>query len=145
MTCPVLESSQPKSVTLFCDGASRGNPGPGAYGFVLFENETLIYEQGQTLGHVTNNVAEYQGLIAGLKKCLEIGVAELIVKSDSELMVRQLNGSYKVKSPLILPLYGEAKTLLRQFRKVNVSHVRREENKLADAAANRALDAAVSD
>lgn len=125
---------------LFCDGASRGNPGPGAYGYVLYQNETVIFEEGQLLGEVTNNIAEYQGLIRGLEAALKHGATSIVVKSDSELMVRQLNGIYKVRTPHILTLFQQAKTLLENFKKIEILHIRREQNKRADALCNQALD-----
>jgi ribonuclease HI len=137
---PTLPPSNLNSLTLFCDGASRGNPGPGAYGFVVFSGSEIVARSGACLGTVTNNVAEYQGLVNGLKRCLELGAREITVKSDSELLVRQLNGQYKVKAPQLKVLFDEARTLLQQFKKTSVSHVRREENSLADALANEALD-----
>lgn len=127
---------------LFCDGASRGNPGAGAYGYVVLSDGDILLQGAAVLGTVTNNEAEYQGLIEGLKACATNGVTELTVKSDSELMVRQLNGQYKVKSPNLFARFDEAKKLLTKFKIVKVTHVRREENKLADALANRALDEA---
>ena len=127
-------------MVLFCDGASRGNPGPGAYGFVLYHNEDVVFEDGQKLGQVTNNIAEYTGLIRGLEAALKHGASSITVKSDSELMVRQLNGIYKVKTPHILVLFQEARALLQQFKKTQILHVRREENKRADSLCNRALD-----
>jgi ribonuclease HI len=135
-----LPQSKFTSLTLFCDGASRGNPGPGSYGFVVFSDGEIVDQQGARLGTVTNNVAEYQGLVSGLKRCLELGAAEITVKSDSELLVRQLNGQYKVKAPQLKILFDEAKGLLHRFKKTSISHVRREENSLADALANEALD-----
>jgi ribonuclease HI len=129
-----------KSMVLFCDGASRGNPGPGAYGYVLYQDETVVFEEGQKLGQVTNNVAEYQGLIRGLEAALKHGASSLTVKSDSELMVRQLNGIYKVKTPHIRALFEEASKLLQQFSHTQILHIRREQNKRADALCNRALD-----
>jgi ribonuclease HI len=125
---------------LYCDGASRGNPGAGAYGYVILEHGQVIAERAEILGTVTNNVAEYQGLLEGVKECVSLGAKELVVKSDSELMVRQLNGVYKVKSPHLIPLFETARGLLKQIPQVKVLHVRREENKLADALANKALD-----
>lgn len=125
---------------LFCDGASRGNPGPGAYGFVVYDGTEIIAEKGERIGVVTNNIAEYQGLVQGLARCLELGATELTVKSDSELLVRQLNGIYRVKSPQLLPLFEKARTLLRKFKDVEVLHVRRNENSYADALCNQALD-----
>lgn len=126
--------------TLFCDGASRGNPGPAAYGFVIYQNNAVVFEEGKRLGSTTNNVAEYQALIHGLKAAIKHGAQNLTVKSDSELMVRQLNGIYKVRTPHIIPLFQEAKELLSNFSSVEVLHVRREENKRADALCNQALD-----
>jgi len=128
------------TLTLFCDGASRGNPGPGAYGFVLYQDESVVFEDGQKLGLVTNNIAEYQGLIKGLQAALKHGASHVVVKSDSELMVRQLNGIYKVRAPHIIQLFQEDKTLLNQFSSSQILHIRREENKRADALCNQALD-----
>lgn len=129
-----------KHVTLFCDGASRGNPGPGSYGFVIFENGVAIAEEGKTLGSVTNNVAEYEGVLQGLRKCLEIQAAEVVLKSDSQVLVRQLTGQYKIKAPHLKVLAQEATALLKQFKKVQILHIPREENKHADKLANAALD-----
>lgn len=127
-------------VELFCDGASRGNPGAGSYGFVILQEGEIVSQSGAVLGVVTNNVAEYQGLLEGLKACQKLGAESVVVKSDSELMVRQLNGQYKVRTPHLLPLFTEAVKLLKSFPEYKVTHVRREENKLADALANQALD-----
>jgi len=129
-----------KHFTLFCDGASRGNPGPGAYGYALLENEDIVFQEGATLGVVTNNVAEYEGLLKGLEKSLELGATSLIIKSDSQLLVRQLLGQYKVRAPHIIPLVDKAKGLLRQFKKIEIFHIPREENGLADSLCNEALD-----
>ncbi len=126
---------------LFCDGASRGNPGPGAYGFVLYQDALVVFEEGQCLGEVTNNIAEYRAMIRGLEAALKHGATDIIVKSDSELMVRQLNGIYKVKTPHILTLFQEAQALLRKFSSTKIQHIRREENRRADALCNQALDA----
>ena len=125
---------------LFCDGASRGNPGPGAYGFVILDGKEIIAKRGAVLGFVTNNIAEYQGLVRGLEKCLELGAKVITVKSDSELLVRQLNGQYKVRSPQLLPLFQTAKTLLGRFESALIQHIPRDENSLADALCNEALD-----
>jgi len=126
--------------TLFCDGASRGNPGPGAYGYAILENEDIVFQEGATMGVVTNNVAEYEGLLKGLEKSLELGATSLIIKSDSQLLVRQLLGQYKVRAPHIIPLVDKAKRLLRQFKKTVLIHIPREENGLADSLCNEALD-----
>ncbi len=127
-------------LTLFCDGASRGNPGPASYGFVLLDGDKVVWEEGGVLGIQTNNVAEYTGLIRGLEKCLLLGGTQLTVKTDSQLMVRQISGQYKMKSPHLQPLLKRVKELLRELEQVEVLHIPREENKLADALANEALD-----
>lgn len=129
-----------KHFTLFCDGASRGNPGPGAYGYAILENEDIVFQEGATMGVVTNNVAEYEGLLKGLEKSIELGATSLIIKSDSQLLVRQLLGQYKVRAPHIIPLVDKAKRLLRQFKKTEIIHIPREENGLADSLCNEALD-----
>jgi ribonuclease HI len=129
-----------KKMVLFCDGASRGNPGPGSYGFVIYDGGKIVAQHGACLGVVTNNVAEYSGLVQGLKKCLELGASEVTIKADSQLIIRQLQGQYKVRAPQLLGLYEEAREFLRQFRRTELVHVPREENKLADALANQALD-----
>lgn len=130
-----------KHLILYCDGASRGNPGPGAYGFVIFQDKEVVFSEGGRMGTVTNNVAEYEGLLKGLEKSLELGATQITVRSDSQLMVRQLNGQYKVKAPHIIPLVQKAVRLLGQFKKVEITHIPREENSLADALCNQALDA----
>lgn len=127
-------------MVLFCDGASRGNPGPGAFGYVIWEDNQLVAEEGGRLGNVTNNVAEYEGLIRGLQKSLELGAKEITVKSDSELLVRQLSGLYRVRAPHLLPLFDKAKKALGCFETVSIVHVSREKNKDADRMANLALN-----
>lgn len=128
--------------TLFSDGGSRGNPGPAAYGAVLLaEDGTVLREISAFLGVTTNNVAEWSGLLAGLEAALELGVDEINVRLDSELVVRQLSGAYRVKQEHLIPLHAKAKALLRRFSRSHVSHVRREQNKEADALLNQVLDA----
>lgn len=128
---------------LFTDGGARGNPGPAAYGYVLEDTDgTVLDARGEAIGVATNNVAEYSGLVAGLTKAVELGVAELEVVSDSELMVRQMTGDYRVKNEGLKPLFQEASWLERKIRKVSYRAVRREHNKLADQLVNEALDAA---
>lgn len=129
-----------RKLTLFCDGASRGNPGPSSYGFVIYENENIVAEVGRKIGPTTNNVAEYEGVINGLEKCHELHATEVVIKSDSQLLVRQLKGEYKVKAPHLLPLVERAQKLLKTFEKVQFLHIPREENKTADRLANWALD-----
>jgi ribonuclease HI len=126
---------------LHCDGASRGNPGPAGAGVVLHDPQGhLQVNRGRYLGETTNNVAEYQALLLGLAEARRLGVKKLQVLADSELMVRQLNGRYRVKSPHLIPLWRQALESLQQFDAYTVAHVPREENRLADAAANRAID-----
>ena len=128
--------------TLFADGGSRGNPGPAASGAVLFdEGGEVLREVGTYLGTATNNVAEWTGLITGLEAALELGVDDLAVRLDSELVVRQIDGQYRVKNAALIPLHAKAKSLLRRFARVDVQHVRRKDNAAADALVNQVLDA----
>jgi ribonuclease HI len=123
------------------DGASRGNPGPASYAVVMRDpNGKIILELGKKLGRDTNNVAEYYALLAALDYAATHNIHALRVRSDSELLVRQMQGRYKVKSPDLKPLYERASKLARQFEYFVVEHVRRESNREADALANLALD-----
>jgi ribonuclease HI len=127
--------------TLFADGGSRGNPGPAALGARLVDgNGTVLRDIAEYLGVTTNNVAEWSALIAGLQAALDLGIRELDVRLDSELVVRQLSGQYRVKHPALQPLHAKATSLLRRFEHVDVAHVRRKQNAEADALVNRALD-----
>lgn len=121
------------------DGASRGNPGPSAFG-VLFEVEGRQDELLGYLGKGTNNVAEYMGLIAALSYATHLGLDSLDVRADSELLVRQVNGAYKVKAPHLLPLFLHILKLRRNLAKFSIRHVLRGENSAADGLANRAID-----
>ena len=126
---------------LHCDGASRGNPGPAGAGIVLFDPQGRLQTQtGRYLGETTNNVAEYQALLLGLAEALRLGVKKLRVLADSELIVKQLTGRYRVKSPHLIPLWRKALNALKKFESWAIAHVPREENHLADEAANRAID-----
>ncbi len=128
---------------LFTDGGARGNPGPAAYGFVLeAEDGTVLAAEGRAIGTATNNVAEYSGLVAGLRRALELHVPELEVVSDSELMVKQMRGEYRVKNEALRSLFVEANAVARKLGKVEYRHVRRAHNELADRLVNEALDAA---
>ena len=128
---------------LFTDGGSRGNPGPAAYAFVLeAEDGTVLDARGESIGVATNNVAEYSALVAGLERAVEVGVDELEVVSDSELMVKQMRGEYKVKNRALQDLFLDASRLGRKIRRVTYTAVRREHNELADRLLNDALDAA---
>ena len=127
---------------LSTDGGARGNPGPAAYGYVLeTEDGTVLAAHGEAIGRATNNVAEYRGLVAGLEKAAELGVDELEVVSDSELLVKQMAGEYRVKNEALKALWEEASVLEQRFRKVRYTAVRRAHNELADRLVNEALDA----
>ena len=129
---------------LYTDGGARGNPGPAAYGYVLeAEDGTVLDARGVAIGVATNNVAEYRGLVAGLARALELSVPEVEVRSDSELLVKQMNGVYRVKNEALRELSLEASRLARRLDRVAYVHVRRDENELADRLVNEALDAAV--
>jgi len=128
--------------TMFADGGSRGNPGPAASGAVLFdEGGAVLREVGTYLGVATNNVAEWTGLVTGLEAALELGVDDLAVRLDSELVVKQISGAYRVKNEGLIPLHAKAKVLLRKFARVDVRHVPRKQNAAADALVNQVLDA----
>ena len=126
---------------LYSDGAARGNPGPAGAGAVLVEPSGQVVDRlGKFLGHQTNNYAEYQGLLLGLKRARELNVREVEVFADSELMIRQLGGRYQVKSPSLRPLYEEALKLLNEFERVKLVHVPREMNRAADEMSNKAIE-----
>jgi probable phosphoglycerate mutase len=126
---------------LSTDGGARGNPGPAAYGYVLeAEDGTVLDARGEAIGRATNNVAEYRGLVAGMTKAAELGVTELDVVSDSELLVKQMRGEYRVKNVGLRPLWEEASDLERRFARVRYTAVLRERNELADCLVNEALD-----
>ncbi len=128
---------------LWTDGGARGNPGPAAYGYVLEGDDgTVLAAHGEAMGVATNNVAEYSALIAGLEKALELAVGDLEVVSDSELMVKQMRGEYKVKNAALRELSLRAGQLAREVGSVRYTAVRREHNELADRLVNEALDGA---
>ena len=127
---------------LFTDGGARGNPGPAAYAYVLeADDNTVLAAHGEAIGVATNNVAEYRALVEGLRKAVEVGVDELEVVSDSELLVHQMRGEYKVKNEALKLLWIDAQELADKLRKVTFTAVRREHNELADRLVNEALDA----
>jgi ribonuclease HI len=128
---------------LYTDGGARGNPGPAASAYVLEAADgTVLDARAAAIGVATNNVAEYRALLAGLAKAVEVGVTELEVVSDSELVVKQMRGEYKVKNATLRELSLEAARLGRAIREVSYTAVRREHNELADRLVNEALDAA---
>ncbi|MFM8273280.1 MAG: ribonuclease HI family protein [Gemmata sp.] len=128
------------TATMHIDGASRGNPGAAAYAVVLARPGAPVVEEADTIGTASNNVAEYTALVEGLSLAAELGVKNLRVFSDSELMVKQMAGAYKVKNEDLRPLYEEACRLRNRFESVTITHVRREQNTRADAIGNDALD-----
>jgi probable phosphoglycerate mutase len=129
---------------LFTDGGARGNPGPAAFGFVLeAEDGTVLDARGEAIGVATNNVAEYRALVAGLERALELGITELAVISDSELVVKQMRGEYRVKNPALRDLSSQAARLADRIGRVGYQAVRREHNELADRLVNEALDATI--
>ena len=126
---------------LYTDGGSRGNPGPAAFAYVLEADDgTVLAAHGETIGVATNNVAEYRGLVAGLAKAVELAVPEVEVVSDSELLVKQMRGEYKVKNEALRELSLQAARLARQLDNVEYRHVLRAHNELADSLVNEALD-----
>ena len=128
-------------LVVYSDGASRGNPGPAGAGAVITDARgNPIARLGRFLGRQTNNIAEYQGLLLGLRHAQELGARAINVRADSQLMIRQLQGRYAVKHPGLKPLHAEALRLLRAFDRVGLEHIPREENTLADEMSNRAID-----
>ena len=128
---------------LWTDGGARGNPGPAAFAYVLeAEDGTVLDARGEAIGVATNNVAEYSALVAGLARAVAAGVSELEVRSDSELMVKQMRGEYRVKNRDLQSLFLDASRAAREIGRVAYIHVRREHNELADRLVNEALDSA---
>ena len=141
MTQPSLfGQTEGGAATANIDGGSRGNPGPAGYGVRIEREDGTVVELKESLGICTNNVAEYNGLLAALRWAAGDGVTRLRVRSDSELLVKQMKGEYRVKNPGLQPLYEEARSLARQIGRVTFEHVRREFNKDADRLANEAMD-----
>jgi ribonuclease H / adenosylcobalamin/alpha-ribazole phosphatase len=131
------------TVRLYTDGGARGNPGPAAYAYVIEDDGGVVLaQQGETIGVATNNVAEYRGLIAGLERAVELGLGRLEVLSDSELMVKQMRGEYRVKNAALRELQQTAARHAREVGEVEYTHVPRAHNELADRLVNEALDAA---
>lgn len=129
-------------VVINTDGGSRGNPGPSAIGAVIYDDDGAeIATISETLGITTNNVAEYTAVVRALEAARDLGATNVTLRSDSELLIRQLQGRYKVKAPHLQPLAMTARTILNGFAKTSLEHVRREQNARADALVNEALDA----
>jgi ribonuclease HI len=134
------EGSVFMDATIHIDGAARGNPGPAAFAFVISTNDNPDIEDNGRLGITTNNVAEYTALLRALERARSLGAKRLIICSDSELLVKQMKGEYKVKNEGLKPLYHQAKQLAGQFEAVSFHHVFRAQNKRADQLCNDALD-----
>ncbi len=126
--------------TIFTDGGSRGNPGPAAYAYVIKRPGQPDIEEKAYLGKTTNNIAEYTGVVKALEHAKTLGGKKLILNSDSELMVKQMNGQYRVKNEGLRPLYEQAVKLRKQFESVIIKHVYRDQNSQADALCNEAMD-----
>ena len=143
MTPAVKATGSPvfRSITQVADGACRGNPGPASIGIVFgLKGGDKLAEHYETIGKATNNVAEYRAVVAALEHCQRWGIRRVHLHMDSELITRQLHGSYRVKSPDLRPLYQQVVFLSKGMDEFRVSHVKRAQNGHADALANRALD-----
>lgn len=128
-------------VVVWTDGGARGNPGPAGYGVVVTDRDgAVLAELSEGIGWATNNVAEYQGVIAALERARELGARRVVVRSDSQLVINQQLGRWKVKHEGLLPLAAEVRRLARGFQRVTWQHVPRERNRRADALANQAMD-----
>jgi ribonuclease HI len=136
-----LSDVRPERVRIYSDGAARGNPGPAGAGAVVTDTHGVTLARlGKFLGRQTNNHAEYMGLIIGLEAARERGAREVEIFADSQLLIRQLEGRYKMKSETLRPLFLEAQQLLKSFSRVKLMHIPREENGAADEMSNRAID-----
>jgi len=137
----VIDLGRTLALRAWVDGGARGNPGPAGFGARIEDLAgNLVREESGFLGVATNNVAEYRGLIAALQAAVELGASSLEVLADSELMVRQMNGQYRVKNAGLKPLHGEAQKLAARIRRFTIRHVPREENREADRLVNIAID-----
>ncbi len=145
-TARVTSPGEARRVRVFTDGAARGNPGPAGAGAVVLDGEGRVLARlGRFLGKQTNNVAEYQGLLLGLRRARQMGAREVEVRADSQLLVRQLQGKYAVKNEVLKRLHEEALAMLRSFDRYELLHVPREQNALADEMSNRAIDEQLND
>jgi ribonuclease HI len=127
-------------LTINIDGAARGNPGPAAYAYIITGGGHPVIEEAGCLGSATNNVAEYTALVKALQRAAEVGGSRLQINSDSELLVKQMNGQYRVKNEQLRDLFEQAKAIAKQFDLVTIRHVPREENCHADRLCNEVLD-----
>lgn len=134
-----------RRLLIYTDGAARGNPGPAGAGVHIVDREgSVVAEVAQYLGEATNNVAEYRALVIGLERARELGAVAVEIRSDSELVVRQMTGEYKVRNASLRVLHDQAHRVARDFSSIEFVHVRRDSNKDADRLANRAIDEADS-
>ena len=137
----MTETASPGAITAYCDGGSRGNPGPAGYGCSMEDDAGRpVAELSEFLGVKTNNFAEYSALLAALEYAIAKGYKQLRVVADSELMVKQMKGQYRVNSPDLRPLWEEAKRRAARLERFDIQHVLRGKNKRADALANQAMD-----
>ena len=127
-------------VQIYTDGAARGNPGPAGIGVVVKRGSQTMLEISDFIGKATNNVSEYLAFIRGLEEALVLGANKIECFADSELLVKQIKGEYKVKNEGLVPLYYHAKSLIKKFKTFNIEHTVREENKHADQLANQGID-----
>ena len=125
--------------TIYVDGAAKGNPGPAGIGVAILDSDCMVFEGGRYVGEMTNNMAEYRALVFGLEKALEYGARHAVVFSDSELVVHQMNGHYRVRSERLWPLYEQAQALCRSLESFEIQHIPRAQNQRADALADRAI------
>ena len=131
----------PEKVFIYTDGASRGNPGPASLGVYIVDKDDQVYaEIAEPLGEQTNNFAEYAAVVKGLQTALDHQATHIVLKSDSQLLIRQLTGMYRVKKPTLIPLFDECQKLLKQFKNFDLQHIPREKNTKADGLANEALN-----
>jgi len=140
----LFDTADDGRATANIDGGSRGNPGPAGYGVRIERDDGSVVELKGSLGVATNNVAEYHGLLAALAWAADNGIRTLLIRSDSELLVKQMRGEYRVKNPALLPLAEQARGRVRRLGRVTFEHVRRELNRDADRLANEAMDEAAT-
>jgi len=132
--------TESRKIEIFIDGASRGNPGPSGIGIVFFENKNAIRKLYKFIGNATNNIAEYTALIYSLQEALIAGFKDVVIKSDSELLTKQLTGEYRVKNENLKSYYDQFMHLSRGFDKIDVVNIDRKDNSQADKLANKAID-----
>lgn len=136
-----MNTTELKELTIHTDGAARGNPGEAGTGIVFYDADgRVVREFGRFLGVTTNNIAEYTALLEALKEAHALGIRRILVRADSELMVKQIRGEYRVKNEGLLPLFSEVRRMLLRFPEWRIEHVPREKNKRADQLANESID-----